>query len=53
MTSLATNFKVVVSMQFMDEAAMAVPQVITIAEVEDVSVFVVDKVVQVISVAVA
>ena len=44
--------KVVVSMQFI-EVVKADPQVITIAEVEDVSVFVVDKVVQVISVAVA
>ena len=36
-------------MQFMDEAVMAAPQVITIAEVVDVSVFDVDKVVQAIS----
>ena len=53
MASLVTNFKVVVSIQVMAEAAIAVPQVITIAEDEDVSVFVVDKVVQVISVEVA
>ena len=40
-------------MQFIDEAAMAVPHVITTAELVEVNVWVVSKVVQVISVAVA